>query len=261
MQRVRARSPVGTAARASRRWSSATALGRSSASASSPARRCPTPVDWSPLVRSRTTARRRSAAWSSTSTPTARARHRRRRLLADVAQPDVDITGGPSGTVAVGRRDVHVRRQPGPDDVLLQARRRAVGAVHARRRPTPGSPTGAHTFTRDRARPLGRSTTRARPSGRGRVAPVADRDGDGILDGRGQLPGRRERGPGRRGQGRRRRRLRGAPVRHDAGRGRQGRDGEAARRRGVRQAAARRDARARSRPACARRSRAAGSCR
>ena len=121
-----------------------------------------------------------------------------------------------------------------------------------------GLAAGAHTFrvtgtdrwgTED-AHPGASARRRAAVAGRPRRRRGPRR--------RGQLPGRRERGSGRRRQGRRRRRLRGAPVRHDAGRGRQGRDGEAARRRGVRQAAARRERAARSRPACARRSRAAG---
>ena len=116
-----------------------------------------------------------------------------------VAQPDTDITSGPSDDRGRRRRDVHVRRQPARMTFRCRARRRAgVGVLVALRR-SPTCRTG-RTRSRRAASIAGAAPTRARPRGRGRSPAVADRDGDGVLDARRQLPGQREPGPGRRGR-------------------------------------------------------------
>ena len=150
-------------------------------------------------------------------TPRFRARHRRRRLLA-VAAAGRRHHGRAVGDGRLGRRDVLVRRQPGPDDVQLPARRRGGRAVRRRRSPTPGWPTAQHTFQvtgTDRWGTADATPGRADVDGPARGRPRRGRRGRRHR----QLPGQRERGPGRRGPGRGRRRLRGAALGQHAGRG------------------------------------------
>ena len=134
-----------------------------------------------------------------------------------VAQPDTEIVSGPGRGVALHRRELRLRRQPGRHPLRLLARRR-------RRVPCrppyalSGLAAGAHTLTvamRDRfgtpdpTPAVWTWTVDLSPVAGARAAPpAADGDGDGV-------PGRARQLPvgGQRVAGRRRRRRRGGRVR------------------------------------------------
>ena len=150
------------------------------------------------------------------------------------AQPDADITGGPSGTVPTGDATfTFAANQPGAS--VFCKLDGAASAPCTSPVSYTGLADGAAHVLGDHRRQVGDDGRDARHAGVDRGAAGRSRRGRRGRRRR-QLPGQRQRGPGGRGQGRRRRRVRAAAARHRADRGGQGDPRAAAVRRGVREA-------------------------